>query len=224
MIKNKIKGIIFDFDGLIIDTESAWYEALVEVFTAYGVQLPFELWVQSVGTSQDVFDPYIYFQQRYSEEIDIEEVIEKVNQQHSVIMSDKTLRPGVVSYMEEAKQLGYKIGIASSSHLSWIEPFLHKYDIAKYIDTIRCADFVEKVKPDPAVYLLTLEELGLEPDEAIAFEDSPNGAKAATRAGIKVVIVPNPVTERLEFGPHLLLLQSMADLKLIGVVNKCNLI
>ena len=77
MIKNTIKGIIFDFDGLIIDTESAWYEALVKVFTAYGVQLPFELWVQSVGTSQDVFDPYIYFQEKYSKEIDIEEVIKK---------------------------------------------------------------------------------------------------------------------------------------------------
>ena len=137
-------------------------------------------------------------------------------------MADKTLRPGVVSYMEEAKQLGYKIGIASSSHLSWIEPFLQKYDIAKHIDTIRCADFVEKVKPDPAVYLLTLKELGLEPDEAIAFEDSPNGAKAATRAGVKVVIVPNPVTERLEFGPHLLSLQSMDDLKLIDIVDRFN--
>lgn len=215
-----IKGIIFDFDGLIIDTESAWYEALVQEFDTYQVELPFEKWVQCVGASHEVFDPYQYFAEQCQVPYEIEEIKQRVHARHSDIMATRELREGVVDYMKTARRLGLKVGIASSSHLSWIQPYLQKFQIDQYIDSIRCADYVKQVKPDPEVYELALQSLELSPEETIAFEDSPNGAKAAFLAGTHVVTVPNRVTEHLEFGPHLFRLQSMGEMPLERVIER----
>mgnify|MGYP001235033524 CR=1 FL=1 len=215
-----IKGIILDFDGLIIDTESAWYEALDRVFETYQVKLPFDLWVKCVGASHEVFDPYQYFAEHCRTTYDIEDIKERVHEQHSVIMSQRELRPGVVDYLQTARSMGLRVGIASSSHLSWIKPYLQKFQIESYIESIRCADYVKRVKPDPEVYKLALQSLELQPEETIAFEDSPNGAKAAYLAGLHVVTVPNEVTERLQFGPHSLRLKSMSEMPLADVIQR----
>ena len=215
-----IRGIVFDFDGLIIDTESAWYEALADLFGGYGVELPFDLWVRCVGASHAVFDPYAYFQERRPGVVDAAELRKSALERHAAIMAGRPLRDGVEDYMRTARRLGLSIGIASSSRLDWIEGYLAKFGLAGYIDSIRCADHVAEVKPSPEVYQKAVESLGLSPEEAIAFEDSPNGARAAFRAGLNVVIVPNRVTERLEFGPHLFRLQSMGDMPLEAVIER----
>lgn len=95
---------------------------------------------------------------------------------------------------------------------------MDKFDIAGYFSCIRTADFVKKVKPDPELYLQALEALGLQPEEMICFEDSPNGAKAGHAAGLNVVIVPNSMTQGLPFGPHKLRLNSMAEKSLEDVI------
>ncbi|MFX3631550.1 MAG: HAD family hydrolase [Candidatus Pristimantibacillus sp.] len=213
-----IKGIVFDFDGLIIDTESAWYEALKEIYEEHEAYLPLETWVKCVGTSHDAFDPYLHLQEILERPVDMEELKQIVAQKHDWIMQARDLRPGVESYLQAAQQLGLKIGIASSSHRAWVERFTHQFNIYDYFSCMRTADYVEKVKPDPELYVQALEALDLQPEEAIAFEDSPNGAKAAHAAGLHVVIVPNTVTGELTFGPHVLRLNSMADQTLEEVI------
>ena len=218
-----IKGVIFDFDGLIIDTESAWFETLGEIYDEHGAQLPLETWTKCIGTSHDVFDPYVHLAEIASRPVNIEEIKEAALVRHDHIMQQRVLRPGVVDYLNAAQQLGLKIGIASSSHLAWLQPFMDKFEIAAYFSCIRTADFVQKVKPDPELYLQALAELGLQPEETICFEDSPNGALAAHTAGLNVVIVPNTMTEGLTFGPYKLRLNSMEEKSLEEVITFINL-
>ncbi|MCQ6559182.1 HAD family hydrolase [Paenibacillus mendelii] len=213
-----IKGVIFDFDGLIIDTESAWFEAIGEIYNEHGAYLPLETWTKCVGTSHDAFDPYLHLAEIADRPVNIEEIKKTALVKHDYLMQRRVLRPGVLDYLNEAQQLGLRIGIASSSHLAWVQRFVDLFDIAGYFSCIRTADFVQKVKPDPELYLQALAALELKPEEAVCFEDSPNGAKAAHAAGLNVVIVPNAITEGLTFGPHKLRMNSMEERSLAEVI------
>jgi HAD superfamily hydrolase (TIGR01509 family) len=214
-----IEAVVFDFDGLIVDTESAWYDALAELFQEHGVYLPLEVWAQCVGTSHDLFDPYDYLEELIGKPIDRVAMKKLAASKHSIIMEKRQIRPGVESYLQAAREQGLKIGLASSSERSWVERFLRHYRLIHYFQCIRTADDVAQVKPDPELYLQATAGLGVSPAGAVAFEDSPNGAKAAKAAGLRCVIVPNPITATLRFGDHDLRLNSMADKELAEVLH-----
>lgn len=217
---NGIRAVVFDFDGLIIDTESAWYEALSEICQEYKVTLPLEKWALCVGTSHDVFDPYHYLLEQMQEPIiDRTSLVAYAGEKHAQIMKNIGLRPGVVEYLQTAKEHGLKIGLASSSNRKWIDEYLSRFELQHYFSCIRTSDDVEKVKPDPELYIQALKGLGVSPSSAVAFEDSPNGARAARAAGMYCVIVPNPITATLSFDHVHLRLNSMADKGLIEVLS-----
>ncbi len=217
-----IKAVVFDFDGLIIDTETPWYDAFREIYGEHGVELPLEVWAQCVGTSHDVFDPYDYLEQCIGKPINRDELRRRISDKHAEMMEGRTIRPGVEHYLRSAKSLGLNIGLASSSTLQWVERFLKQFDLLHYFQCIRTADGVKKVKPDPELYVQALECLGVSAGEAVAFEDSPNGARAAKSAGMRCVIVPNPVTAALAFDQYDLRLESMADMELQQVIERLN--
>ncbi|EGL83229.1 Haloacid dehalogenase domain protein hydrolase [Caldalkalibacillus thermarum TA2.A1] len=135
-------------------------------------------------------------------------------------LEHETLRPGVLAYLQEAKQLGLKVGLASSSSHQWVMEHLERYNIAHYFDSIHTADTVKQVKPHPELYEQAVNALGVSADEAVAFEDSLNGLKAAKSAGLYCVIVPNPTTAALPFEGFDLRLQSMEELSLQEVINR----
>ncbi|CAM4355732.1 HAD-IA family hydrolase [Paenibacillus alkaliterrae] len=109
------------------------------------------------------------------------------------------MREGILNYLELAKEAGLKIGLASSSHRAWIDKYMDQLGIAHYFECIRTADDVAKVKPDPELYVQTLAGLGVSASEAVAIEDSPNGARAAASAGMACIVVPNTMTRSLSF-------------------------
>jgi putative hydrolase of the HAD superfamily len=131
-----------------------------------------------------------------------------------------TLREGVIEYLQSAQKLGFKIGLASSSSKKWVEEFLRQFDIRSYFEVIKTSDDVHLVKPDPELYIQAISSLGVEATEAIAFEDSKNGLIAALGAGMKCVIVPNPVTILLEFKGHSFRLESMGEMGLEQVLEQ----
>lgn len=194
-----IKGIIFDFDGTIIDTETAWYTAFNEAYAQYGVELTLQQYSTCIGTSLNSFNPYEYLMTDLKLAIDKEEFKQAVKQRHSELMELETIRPGIQHYLESAKAAGLRIGLASSSSQEWVEKYLQQLDIAQYFECVRTADHVTNVKPDPELYNQTLACLGIEPSEAVAIEDSPNGLKAAAAAGIRCIVTPNEITNFLEF-------------------------
>ena len=124
--------------------------------------------------------------------------------------------PGVESWIFAAKQRGFKLGVASSSTSEWVEPHLIRLGLREEFDCLRCADHVKRAKPDPELYVSVLAGLGVEAQEAVAIEDSPNGIMAAKRAGVFCIAVPNSVTTSLDLSQADLRLSSLADLSLEG--------
>ena len=216
-----IKAIIFDFDGLIIDTESVWFEAYKEVLVDYEIKLTLEKFSEVVGTHDDVL--FSYIEENCSIPFDRESLESKVSALVQVKLRDAVLRESVEDYLLAAKQAGLKIGLASSSSRAWVEGFLKQMNIYDYFEVIKTKEDVSDVKPDPELYLKAIEALGIEATEAVAFEDSLNGLLAARKAGLHCVIVPNSVTAHLMFEDYSLRLSSMAEKSLEDVINHLSL-
>ncbi|WP_281933281.1 HAD family hydrolase [Paenibacillus tyrfis] len=213
-----IKAIVFDFDGLIVDTESAWFDCYAEVLGGYDIPFPTEVFAACVGSHGGQIEAYI--RQMAEGRTDISEVRKAAAKLHAVKMETVTLRDGVAEYIEAARRLGLKVGLASSSDRAWVESFLRRFGLLDSFEVIKTKDDVANVKPDPELYLKAIQALGIEAHEALAFEDSANGAAAAKAAGLWCVIVPNPVTEQLAFGNVDGRLRSMTDRPLEDVIGE----
>ncbi|WP_028548515.1 HAD family hydrolase [Paenibacillus sp. UNC451MF] len=214
-----IKAIVFDFDGLIIDTETPEFESFQKMFEEHGAELSLDIWGRCIGTDGSSFEPYSYLEQCIGKPFDVDSARLRRREHFSERMHQELPRPGVLNYLERGKEMGLPIGLASSSTRQWVTGYLKKHELLNAFHCIRTRDDVVKAKPDPALYLLALEDLGVQPHEAVAFEDSPNGALAAKRAGMHCVIVPNLITKTLSFGEHDLRLNSMAEMPLEEVIS-----
>jgi putative hydrolase of the HAD superfamily len=187
-----LRALIFDFDGLIVDSESPGYRAWTEVYESHGCTLPFDKYSACIGTIGG-FDLHGYLEEQAGRTFDRDELEAACNLRWRELVKDQPLLPGVAAVVSEAKGRGLKIAVASSSTRRWVSRSLKKFDILDRFDAICTRDDVSAVKPDPALYLLAIEKLGITADEAIAFEDSPNGILAAKGAGLFCVFVPNPL-------------------------------
>ncbi|MCP8615681.1 HAD family hydrolase [Salirhabdus salicampi] len=216
-----IKAVVFDFDGLIIDTEFALYESFCNVLNVEEREMPIGEYATFIGTdSTDLLD---YIVRKSNKRLTKEDIVEKTNRIHRQKLEYPVARDGVEDYLKTAKDLGLKIGLASSSNRKWVTSFLEHLGFIKYFDVIQTSDDVEMVKPDPALYRNVIKAFGIKPSEAIAFEDSANGLKAAIGAGLNCVIVPNKVTKNLEFEGYHLRLNSMKDKSLKEVITNFNI-
>ena len=196
---NSIKGLIFDFDGLILDTELPNLQSWQEVYRAYGQELPFEKYILTVGTDEHTFNPLAYLRQHAGNGFDSH----GASSLHEKLLLDNLsfcdLMPGVRQYLQDAKDAEIKVAIASSSTQKWVLGHLERLNCEDYFDAIVTADSIYPAKPDPTVYRVSLDLLGIFPKEAVAFEDSVNGVRAARRAEIFCVAVPNSVTLNMDF-------------------------
>ena len=206
-----IQALIFDFDGLIIDTESPIYEAWRELYEEFGCQLPLAKWTLRIGGSYHLFDPWEYLEEQLGRPVDRDAVEARRERRRHALVLEQPVLPGVREWLTDAGRLGLKLGIASSSPASWVMGHLERLELAHHFDCIRCHDHVGTTKPDPAAYLSVLEDLGLRADQAIAIEDSPNGITAAKRAGLFCVAVPNSITGALPLDEADLQLDSLAQ-------------
>ncbi|MFD1887154.1 HAD family hydrolase [Paenibacillus wenxiniae] len=213
-----MKAVVFDFDGLILDTETVWFECYKEVLERYRLELTLEQFAPSIGTHNDDFRNYI---ERELSEPGIGHAIE---QEVAAMIPGRVdllqARGGVQSYLEEARQLGLRIALATSSDRKWIDYYLQRLELRHYFEVIQTSDDVSAVKPDPELYLRVIDELGIQAHEAVAFEDSLNGLRAAKGAGLHCTIVPNPVTSFLPFEQYDLRLSSMEEMSLSDVLAR----
>lgn len=136
-------------------------------------------------------------------------------------MEQKCILPGVEDYLKIAKSLGIKIGLASSAERNWVEKYLKQFSLFRFFDCIFTHENVKNLKPNPELYEKPLILFGLSGNEAIAFEDSPNGSKAAKAAGLHCVVIPNAITGKLRFekGNYDIMLNSMAEMDLRDIIQ-----
>jgi HAD superfamily hydrolase (TIGR01509 family) len=203
-----ISALIFDFDGLIIDSESPGFQTWSELYHAHGCVLPFEKYSACIGTI-DGFDLHAYLEEQSGRTFDRRAIEASCTRRWMELVKDQPLLPGIRSCVSRAKARGLKLGVASSSTSDWVAGNLERFDLLDQFDAVCTRDLVVAVKPDPALYLLALERLGVEASQAIAFEDSPHGVLAAKRAGLFCVAVPNPLTRNLPL--------DLADLRLTSL-------
>lgn len=217
-----IRAIVFDFDGLMIDTETLEYEILQQMYGEYGLDLPIEAYAQNIGTRMEdgQFNPYTNLAtllDHSKNALFLEDVHkERFHEQVSRLV----LRDGVLDFIAQAKQLQLKIALATSSNRAWIDRFFTQHDLHQHFDCICTSDDVANVKPDPELYLRALSLLGVAGDEAIAFEDSHNGSMAAVAAGMHCIAIPNSVTQHFKFEHCAFVISSMGDTSLQEIIEK----
>ena len=209
-----IEALIFDFDGLILDTEISAYQTWQEIYREYACDLPFSTWALCIGGSPELFDPCEYLEAQIGRPLLREEIRLRRRQRHVAMVETQLALPGVEEYLLGAKRLGLKTGVASSSRHEWVDTHLARLGLLEYFDCIKCFDDVKHPKPDPELYLAVLDALNVRARQAIALEDSPNGVVAAQRAGIFCVAVPNPVTSQLSLEHADLQLTSLTEMPL----------
>jgi HAD superfamily hydrolase (TIGR01509 family) len=214
-----IRAIVFDFDGLILDTEEPVYRSWVEVYQAHGEELPFERWVQIVGSTTAGFHPQHHLEERLGRPLPKDVLDRRIGRRTEMILAQEAL-PGVVRLIQEARAIGVKLGVASSSTTEWVKGHLARLGMLEAFDCMRCRDDVVNAKPEPDLYLAVLECLGVRAAEAIAIEDSPNGVLAAKRAGLRCVAIPNSITAGLDLGQADLQLGSLADVTLAQLLER----
>jgi HAD superfamily hydrolase (TIGR01509 family) len=219
----RVKALIFDFDGLILDTETPEYHVWQSIYREHGFELPDDEWGKIIGgAGLSNFDAAKHLSLLSQGRLDSVSLRDRHRSESHALNLAQTVLPGVMDYLHEAKRFGLKLAIASSSPHSWVDTHAKRLGIFDYFDKVICADDVAagRTKPNPDLFLLALDQLRVRKDEAIVFEDSPNGVKAAKSAGIFVVAVPNPVTSLLSIENANLTLTSLTDLSLPELLNK----
>ena len=206
-----IDAVIFDFDGVILDSETPNYTTWQAVFESHGVELDRGLWSSFIGGGAGRLDVCGHLEELAGGPLDCETIRRERRQRYIDIIESGPLLPGVLEYILDAKRLGLKLGIASSSSRDWVDGHLARRGLLGHFECIRGRDDVSSVKPDPQLYVSAVAGLGTSPDRALAIEDSPNGVTAAKRAGLLCVVVPNEMTEGLPTDHADLRLGSLSD-------------
>ncbi len=212
-----IKALLFDFDGLILDTETPELRVWKRMYREYGLEYPMEKGILNIGRwGNAAFNPAKYLHEITHDSLDPREIMRRHYDESVPEIRREPVGAGVKRYMAQAPRLGLRLAVASSSERWWVESHLYRLQLIHRFDVIITGDDVPagRVKPHPDIYLKALQDLDVTAKQAIAFEDSPPGVAAARAAGIFTVAVPNPTTAPLDFSEANLLLVSLAALPL----------
>ena len=214
-----IAALIFDFDGLLVDTETPAFESWQPIYAEFGQTLPFDLWKDSLGTSHG-FDPLAHLVTIAGRPIDRAALLARRLAYKHELATQQPLLPGAKAILDQARALELPCALASSSDRAWIDWWLTSHNIISYFACIRTAEDVVRTKPSPELFLSAATCLGAQPAVCLVFEDSPNGILAARAAGMRCVAVPGAITRQLELPPADLVLESLEALPLIGILAK----
>jgi putative hydrolase of the HAD superfamily len=216
-----IKALIFDFDGLMLDTEMPEYLALNEVYSEMGQHLAIETYGLVVGSQySQQYEPVAHLQALTGRSLEREAFWQRVNQRRLELIEQSPILPGVEDYLRRARALGLKLALASSSSHAWVDRHLQRHGLLDFFHARKCKEDVANIKPAPDLFLAALDALQVQAQEAVIFEDSAHGVLAANRTGVRVVLVPNPITRHLNISGETLRLASLADLSLDNLLSQ----
>jgi HAD superfamily hydrolase (TIGR01509 family) len=210
-----IRALVFDFDGLILETETPAYQAWVEIYREFGHELPKELWLDYIGREGGWFDALTYLEGLVGPRDDRDAIQQRRDARKSELVMAVAESAGLRVLLTDARSRGLRLAVCSSSTPKWVLGHLDRLDLRAYFDHVQCRDRPElRAKPAPDLFLAACAGLGVRPDEAIAFEDSRNGMLAAQAAGMRCVVVPNELTVAMDLAGADHRFESLADVSL----------
>ncbi len=206
-----IEALIFDFDGLILDTERPAFESWRAIYRLHGHELDLALWQANVGTV-DLIDMVRHLEELVGQSLDRAAILARRQAEKDARCEGLALLPGVRELLAAARAAGLRLALASSSDREWVERWLRLHDLMSYFACIRTRDDVALPKPAPDLFVSAAACLGVRPEHCVALEDSPHGLAATLAAGMRCVVVPTAITADLAFHGAALRLASLADL------------
>jgi HAD superfamily hydrolase (TIGR01509 family) len=220
-----VRALVFDFDGLILDTEVPAFATWQEAYRRHGHELDLPRWAAGVGhgSGSGPFDAHLHLEGLIGRTIDREELRRWRRPRTDALIEAEPIRAGVEAYVAEARRLGLRLAVASSSPIEWVEGHLVRLGLRGAFEHLSCAGPELRGKPWPDVYLGALRALGTIGSDAVALEDSPIGVAAARQAGLFVVAVPNRITAGLDFRLADLRVESLEELPLAELIRRAEL-
>lgn len=212
-----IRALLFDFDGLILDTETPEFLVWQEIFREYGQEISLADWGRIIGGyGISKYDPARHLAALVGDSLNPQALTERHDAESIRRILLQPLLPGVLDYIQTGRRLGLHLAVVSSSPHAWVDGHLARLGLSASFERVFCREDVlpGRTKPHPDLFLKALAAFSLRPKEAIVFEDSPNGVKAALTTGAHVVAVPNFVTRQLTFPNPSLFLLSLTDMPL----------
>ncbi len=206
-----LEAVVFDFDGLVLDTEWCEWVTAAAMFSAQGTELSLELWKTFIGSLEHPHWTDI-LEEQLGRPIDRAALRAERGVLQGECNAELAPLPGVVRLIDELAATGTALAVASSSSADWVHGHLGGHGLFDRFAAVATGDEVARTKPDPAVYLLACERLGVSPCDAVAIEDSVNGVAAAKAAGMLAVAVPGTLTRGMDFGAADLEVGSCVDL------------
>lgn len=189
-------AVIFDMDGVLLDSEPLHYEAVRQILEEQGVEFPLEDYFRYLGTTltstwddlcsrYPIAMPFEQFEARYNADV------------LAQYEAGAPLIPGAMELVQQLSAAEVPIAVASSSHRQWVEAALSGAGLREYFDQTTAGDEVSEGKPSPEIYLKAAAKLGFAPEDCIAVEDAPAGVESAAAAGMRVVLVRGELTTDL---------------------------
>lgn len=192
-------AVLFDFDGVLVDTEWAIYQAWLRTFQAHGHELPLSVYTQCIGSDFSTWSPKTHLEDLSGQSFDWHDIDTRRQEEILRDLTHEGPMPGVAGLLDHLETEGIRRAVVSSSSHQWVDGWLGKLELFERFETVVCRGDAPRIKPAPDLYLEAARRLELKPENCLVIEDSFNGATAAKAAGMTVWIVPNRVTGGLDF-------------------------
>jgi HAD superfamily hydrolase (TIGR01509 family) len=193
------KAVLFDFDGVLVDTEWAIYQAWRRTFLEHGHDLPLEIYTRCIGSDFDTWSPKTHLEELTGRAFDWHDLDARRQQEIMADLDDAGAMAGVENFLEKIAAHTLPVAVVSSSSHRWVDGWLGKLGLAGCFETTVCRGDAPRIKPAPDLYLEAARRLAVEPGGCLVIEDSHNGLLAARAAGMRVWVVPNRVTRHSDF-------------------------
>ena len=198
-VRMRPAAILFDFDGVLVDTEWAIYQAWLRTFHLHGHDLPLATYTQCIGSDFITWSPKVHLEDLSGLAFDWKQLDSHRQAEILEELAGSGPMTGVVSLLERLFALGIRRAVVSSSSHDWVDSWLEKTGLAKYFELVICRGDAARIKPAPDLYLEAARRMELPPEVCLVIEDSLNGVKAGLAAQMPVWVVPNRVTRGLDF-------------------------
>lgn len=205
-------AVLFDFDGVLVDTEWAIYQAWLRTFQTHGHELPLEVYTHCIGSDFATWSPKTHLEEISGLAFDWHDL--DARRQEEILRDLAHHRPmcGALDLLDQLERAEIRRAVVSSSSHHWVDGWLEKLKFAENFESVVCRGDAARIKPAPDLYIEAARRLVVAPADCLVIEDSLNGVRAAKGAGMTAWVVPNRVTAGLDFSEADLVFASLVEL------------